>query len=37
MELRNRPKVLPRIVREKRTERINQATKDIIRDTGMSR
>lgn len=37
MELRNRPKVLPRIVREKRAERINQATKEITRDTGMSR
>lgn len=37
MELRNRPKVLPRIVREKSAERINQATKEITRDTGMSR
>ena len=37
MELRNRPKVLPRTVREKRAERINQVTKDITRDTGMSR
>lgn len=37
MELRNRHKVLPRIVREKRAERINQATKEITRDTGMSR
>lgn len=36
MELRNRPKVLPRTVREKRAERINKVTKDITRDTGMS-